>query len=144
MKNNTILYALAALVVAVAAYFLFFNKKGEPAKTTDPAPAPPQQSGTTPCFAVPSTFPPFSQAIIPAGTDQFLGLSGPQFTDALQARIIGFFAALDVNPTLERLQYFGKQAVLDYLQTPSGKLPHWDVVKASLRCSTQTSFVYNL
>jgi hypothetical protein len=139
MKKETILYIILALIAAAVAYLLFFRKKDEAPTVVKPSITPIKNADGS-CFEVPSQLPPFSSPLTPSDAQQYLGFTGPEFTDQLQYRILGFFAAIDVQPTNERMKFFGKKAILDYLNTPSGQLPHWDVVKASLRCQTKSNF----
>jgi hypothetical protein len=139
MKNNIILYGAIALLL-IGVVYMYFQKEKPAAPAVDPVkPQVPTVGGA--CFDVPSTFPTFSSALVPGQAKEFLGFTGVQLDYNMEQRVLGFFSAIDVQPTDERMKYFGKDAILNYLQTPSGQLPHWDVVRGSLRCNTQKNFI---
>ena len=143
MKNNTALYAVMAVLSLGIVYLLFFKK--EAAKVTDnPAPIQPVNTGGVNCIPVPEGLPGATSALVPSEAQSYLGFTAIQWTETLQQRIIGFFTAIDVQPSNERTKYFGKDTILKYLDSPMGQLPHWDVVKGSLRCKNVAGYSQNL
>jgi hypothetical protein len=143
MKNNTALYIVMAVLGLGMVYLLFFKK--EPEKVPDnPAPIQPVNTGGVMCIPVPEGLPVATSALIPNEAQVFLGFTAVQWTDTLQQRLIGFFTAIDVQPSNERIKYFGKDTILKYLDSPMGQLPHWDVVKGSLRCKNVAGYSQNL
>ena len=146
MKNNTVLFVIIGILTLGLAYLLFFKKGSTDTPAADNKPAPPQQvnnSGVD-CIHVPEGLQGATSALVPSEAQTYLGISAAQYTEAFQQRLIGFFTAIDVQPTNERMKYFGKETILKYLASPMGQLPHWDVVKGSLRCKNVAGYSQNL
>ena len=143
MNTKNLLFVIIGILTLGLSYLLFFKKKEE-ATTPAPTPAPTIPVGGVNCYQVPEGLAPFSSPLVPPNAQTYLGFSDVQWTDDLQQRILGFFQSIDVQPTESRMKFFGKQAILDYLNTSTGQLPHWDVVKGALRCSTSQNYTQTL
>jgi hypothetical protein len=143
MKSNTILYILLGVLSLGLVYLLFF-KKSASKEDPPPTPVPPVNTGGVDCIPVPEGLQAATSALVPSEAQTYLGITAALYNDAFQQRLIGFFTAIDVQPTNERMKYFGKETILKYLASPMGQLPHWDVVKGSLRCKNVAGYTQNL
>lgn len=104
------------------------NQNGEPDGDQPP--------GTLPCQSIPENLPPFQNAVTPPGAKAYLNVPDADWTPDFEARLRGFFLAVDVEPSDFTLKYFGAAIIWQYLNSPEGQLSDLLTLKASKRCGT--------
>lgn len=142
MKN-----ALILAVVAIGGLLIWWLLRSNDAATPKPDDkeetnddGTPRLPGLLACYEVPATFPRYSTGVvaddvlerISPGKVRMGGGSNEKFRAVVQ----GFFKAIDVEPSVYAINYFGSTVVNQYLASPEGSLPHDIVVQGSLRCTT--------
>ncbi|MEQ1744894.1 MAG: hypothetical protein ABMA02_05690 [Saprospiraceae bacterium] len=104
------------------------NKGGEPDGDQPP--------GALPCQSIPENLPPFQNAVTPPGAKAYLNVPDADWTSDFEARLRGFFLAVDVEPSDFTMKYFGAAIIWQYLNSPEGQLSDLLTLKASKRCGT--------
>ena len=96
----------------------------------------PAYNASANCYYVPKEFPKFQPVAVPAEAKTILGVSDADWTNGFQDRLLGWFVAIDVTPAAYVLTYFGKDLVMQYLNSPVGQYPSNIVLKGSARCDS--------
>lgn len=139
MKLKDVVLIVILVVVLLLALAYFFKPKAgdetDPGNNT-PGNGDPGTPGAIPCQKVPGNFPPFQNAATPPGAKAFLGVTDAEWTSEFEARLRGFFLAVDVEPTEYAMKYFGSKLIWQYLNSQDGQLPDLIVLKGSKRCGT--------
>lgn len=140
-QNKTMLYGIGALLVAIAAYLLFF-KKGSAATTVAPTPTNTTSNNTGTygyCVNVPAFYEKWDGiAVIPGNATAILG---HEPTDSEKQIMIGFFRAAGIKVTDSNATAM-KAELLKWMG--SVPTPHWNIVENSLRCDMSASFARRL
>lgn len=140
---RTLLGLASLAVAAVAVWWLFFRKNtgiDSGVQTTNTDDKKSKTSGNigdpvdAGCFHVPREFPKFQPLSIPDAAKSILGISDADWTTVFQDRLLGWFIAIDVAPSDYVLNYYGKELIMQYLNSPVGIYPSNIVVKGSARC----------
>lgn len=137
--RDIVVIAAVAIGLLVLVVFLFRpnnasasnGKNNGDATGDDPPPV-----GPLPCQNIPDNLPHFQNAVTPPGAKAFLGVPDAEWTADFEARLRGFFLAVDVEPSDFTMKYFGASVIWQYLNSPEGQLPDLVVLKASKRCGT--------
>ncbi len=140
MKNIRGIIIIVAVVIGLLLLVVFLFR---PAKTTpdagnkpgDPPDVDPPK-GPLPCQNIPGNLPSFQNAVTPPGAKTFLGVPEANWTPEFEARLRGFFLAVDVEPSDSTMKYFGAAIIWQYLNSSDGQLSDLLVLKASKRCGT--------
>jgi hypothetical protein len=133
--NKNILLGIIGVLTLGLAYLLFVRRSGT--STSNAIVANPAQTvGGLQCLTVPTTFQAYNGESMNSGMKAFLGVSDADWTPAFQQRVLGFWKAVNAQPTDARAAYFGKEAILAYLASDSGKLPASDVMQGGYRCQS--------
>lgn len=139
MKLKDVVLIVILVVVLLLALAYFFKPKAgdetDPGNNT-PGNGDPGTPGAIPCQKVPGNFPPFQNTATPPGAKAFLGVTDAEWTSEFEARLRGFFLAVDVEPTEYAMKYFGSKLIWQYLNSQDGQLPDTVVLKGSKRCDT--------
>ncbi len=140
MKSVRDIVIIAAIVIGLLLLIVFLFR---PAKTapdkTDSKGEPPQDNpppGPLPCQNIPANLPPYQNAVTPPGAKAYLNVPDADWTPDFEARLRGFFLAVDVEPSDATMKYFGASQIWQYLNSPEGQLPDLLVLKSSKRCDT--------
>jgi hypothetical protein len=138
MKTIRNIVLLVAVAIGLLLLVFLFRKPKKP--DTGDTPGDPQDdappSTNVPCQNVPDNLPSFQNAVTPPGAKAYLGVPDADWTPDFEARLRGFFLAVDVEPSDFTMKYFGANAIWKYLDSPEGQLPDQLVLKASKRCGT--------
>jgi hypothetical protein len=138
MKTTRNIVIIVAVAIGLLLLVFLFRKPQKP--DSGDTPGDPQddgpQSANAPCQNVPDNLPPFQNAVTPPGAKAYLGIPDADWTPDFEARLRGFFLAVDVEPSDFTLKYFGAKVIWQYLNSPDGQLPDQLVLKASKRCGT--------
>ncbi len=137
---------IALIVAAAIGLLLLIRLLFPPAATGDsgdgnpggenPAPNGSGQSAGIPCQNIPDNLPRYQTAATPPGAKAYLNVSDADWTQDFEARLRGFFLAVDVEPSDFTMKYFGAKLIWQYLNSPEGQLPDLLVLKASKRCGS--------
>lgn len=135
---HIVIVAAVAIGLLLLVVFLFRPAKAAPGTGGEngngPGDDPPP--GPLPCQNVPDNLPPFQNSVTPPGAKAFLGVPDANWTPDFEARLRGFFLAVDVEPSDATMKYFGAAIIWQYLNSPDGQLPDLLVLKGSKRCGT--------
>lgn len=140
MKTARDIVIIAAIAIGLLLLLVFLfrsNKTASPQGGNNggtPGDDPP--SGPLPCQNIPGNLPPFQNAVTPSGAQAFLNVPEVDWTPEFEARLRGFFLAVDVEPSDSTMKYFGAAIIWQYLNSSDGQLPDQLVLKASKRCGT--------
>jgi len=136
--SHIVIVAAVAIGLLLLVVFLFRRVKASPGAGGEngnvPGDDPPP--GPLPCQNVPDNLPHFQNAVTPSGAKAFLGVPDADWTPDFEARLRGFFLAVDVEPSDFTMKYFGAGLIRQYLNSPDGQLPDLIVLKGSKRCGT--------
>lgn len=140
MKNIRDIVLIAAVAIGLLLLVVYLFRPGKAAVTPDDGtgdtpgdnPQPKLQS----CHNVPENLPAYQNATTPPGAKAYLNVPDADWTPDFEARLRGFFLAVDVEPTDFTMKYFGAEAIWQYLNTADGQLPDQLVLKGSKRCGT--------
>ena len=136
--RDIVIIAAVAIGLLLLVVFLFRPAKTAPDAGNKPGDPPDadRPTGPLPCQNIPGNLPPFQNAVTPPGAKAFLGVPETDWTPEFEARLRGFFLAVDVEPSDSTMKYFGAVIIWQYLNSPDGQLPDQIVLKASKRCGT--------
>ena len=135
---HIVIIAAVAIGLLLLVVFLFRRVKASPGTggENDNGSGDDPPVGPLPCQNVPDNLPHFQNAVTPSGAKAFLGVPDAGWTPDFEARLRGFFLAVDVEPSDFTMKYFGASVIWQYLNSPEGQLPDLVVLKASKRCGT--------
>lgn len=139
MKSIRDIVIIAAVAIGLLALVVFLFRPGKAAtkdKNSGDATGDDPPVGPLPCQNIPGNLPPFQNAVTPSGAKAFLGVPDADWTPEFEARLRGFFMAMDVEPTEYTMKYFGSKLIWQYLNSQDGQLPDMVVLKGSKRCDT--------
>ena len=101
MKTTRNIVLLVAVAIGLLLLVFLFRKPKKP--DTGDTPGDPQddgpQSANAPCQNVPDNLPSFQNAVTPPGAKAYLGVPDADWTPDFEARLRGFFLAVDVEPS---------------------------------------------
>ncbi len=138
MKTWKIILTVVLVVVLLLIAASFFGKKQDIQinPKDNKSGSGDTKAGPMPCQQVPDNLPKYQNAQTPPGAKSFLKVSDDDWTPDFEARLRGFFLALDVEPSDFTMKYFGADLIWQYLNSSEGQLPDLIVLKASKRCGT--------
>ena len=138
MKNIRDIVLIAAVVIGLLllVVFLFRRDKAAADATQQPGQSPGGDPPRVPfpCQNIPDHLPRFQTASTPSAAKTFLGVPDADWTADVEARLRGFFLALDVEPSDFTMKYFGAPLIWQYLNSPEGQLSDLLVLKGVKRC----------
>ena len=139
MKSIRDIVIIAAVAIGLLVLVVFLFRPGKAVakdKNNGDATGDDPPVGPLPCQNVPDNLPHFQNAMTPPGAKAFLGVPDADWTPDFEARLRGFFLAVDVEPSDFTMKYFGAGLIRQYLNSPDGQLPDLIVLKGSKRCGT--------
>jgi len=140
MKSIRDIVIVAAVAIGLLLLIVYLFRPGKTAADAgtnqNGEPDGDQPPGTLPCQSIPENLPPFQNAVTPPGAKAYLNVPDADWTPDFEARLRGFFLAVDVEPSDFTLKYFGAAIIWQYLNSPEGQLSDLLTLKASKRCGT--------
>ncbi|MFN0012975.1 MAG: hypothetical protein ACKVU2_00375 [Saprospiraceae bacterium] len=140
MKSIRDIVIVAAVAIGLLLLIVYLFRPGKSAadagSNQGEEPDGDQPPGTLPCQSIPENLPPFQNAVTPPGAKAYLNVPDADWTPDFEARLRGFFLAVDVEPSDFTLKYFGAAIIWQYLNSPEGQLSDLLTLKASKRCGT--------
>ncbi len=140
MKSIRDIVIVAAVAIGLLLLIVYLFRPGKTAadagSNQGEEPEGDQPPGTLPCQSIPENLPPFQNAVTPPGAKAYLNVPDADWTPDFEARLRGFFLAVDVGPSDFTLKYFGAAIIWQYLNSPEGQLSDLLTLKASKRCGT--------
>lgn len=88
-----------------------------------------------PCQTIPNNLPRYQDAATPSSAKTFLNVPDADWTPDFEARLGGFFLAVDVAPSNFTLKFFGRKLIWRYLNSPDGQLSDLLVLKGAKHCA---------
>jgi hypothetical protein len=134
--RDIVVIAAVAIGLLLLVVYLFRPVKAVATPDTGDDSAPGDSPQPKHCHNVPENLPAFQNPVTPPGARAYLNVSDADWTPEYEARLRGFFLAVDVEPSDFTMKYFGADAIRQYLNTADGQLPDQLVLKGSKRCGT--------
>lgn len=158
MKKNKGLLIIFILALLALVWYLFKKDSAEKVETKD-ATIPPNTDAKgdkmkgydhvpkpfVSCFEIPTQFPRYDNAAVPSATMELLNAKKVKINGMSEARVRGFFKAIDVAPSAGAIiSYIGAAKVWEYLNSQDGQLPYDLVVLGASRCQNVQGLTYLL
>ncbi|MBK8968620.1 MAG: hypothetical protein R3D58_07095 [Saprospiraceae bacterium] len=141
--REIVLTALVVVAIIVAALALFLKRTDTQGETPNEQNTDDKRdkmgTGPMPCQKVPANLPKYKTALTSPGAKDYLKVPDEEWTADFEARLRGFFVAVDVEPSDFTLKYFGADLIWKYLDSQDGQLPDLLVIQSSKRCDTIVS-----
>lgn len=139
--RNIVLTALIVVVILVGIFAFLTPVENNPDQSnrqrTGGTQNPGSGNGNIPCQKIQSNLPTYPpSASTPPGAKNYLNVLDEEWTPDFEARLRGFFVAVDVEPSDFTMKYFGGDLIWQYLNSQDGQLPDLLVVQGSKRCDT--------